>query len=1365
MIKPTGLQAKFAALFYLVSLGAMLVIGWYGYQSAKTAYRQAALDLAKSYTEEVAVHINGFLHRSHDDLEFITNNYALQRHSYWMDIGEEEKREQYHQIVADTLRGFAVSYSYDFKIRIITNNGLEHIKILRNPVNGLVHVSPEDELEDESHRDFFIQTMQLPKGQVFTSALELNIERSKIIIPHLPVLRFATPLIGGNDVRYGVVEITTFADYFFKYIRNANHNQQGRVFYLIAPNGDYLFHSDTEKCFGTQLGHQASFEQDFPSLLAQMKAQQKGVLSDAKHIITYQTIYPTSTNKENYWLLVGVVPEAFALAELRSFQYSFAGLALLVAILVFITTRYFLGNLMRPLEFVTRQLQSLGRGEVKVESVAYSGKDELHDMLDSTQTLIVNMERLAQQADAIGKGDFSSQVEVLSEQDRLGSAINNMTTMLRAAKQEDQNRNWRRDGLVQLSNALTGDLTSAQLADVSISLLGRYLLAGRGVFYSYDMTEQVLDLLGSYMYSERNCIGSRFKLGEGAVGQVAREKKPIILTTFNLEQSPIVTGTSSSTPLYTYTYPLLREDYLLGVIELASFSHFDELHILFLQDATAIIASFLYIVQQREQIKKLLTISEAAEKAALDQSMRLQQANALMEEQQQQLQQQTEELQQTNAQMEEQQQQLQQQTEELRQTNAQMEQAQQQLEQQNRRLVESQQELDTRAKQLELSSQYKSEFLANMSHELRTPLNSIILLSKMMANNSDQHLNEQEAHHAEIIHSAGQELLRLINDVLDLSKIEAGRMELHIGTISSQDLLTELYSLFEHTAKEQNLAFNIDDKLHGDFVSDMNRLSQIVRNLLSNAFKFTKTGGITLSIEHSNNPQYPIRIAVKDTGIGIAEEKRKVIFEAFQQADGSISRQYGGTGLGLSISLRFAQLLGGTIELNSAVGQGSEFALLLPETLSANAPTQMQQIDPKDLRDHEQIYISDLKNHQVMDDREHIIQQDSVILLIDDDPLFAQALLEINRKQGYKTLLAATGKEGLALAQRYQPNGILLDLGLPDMEGGAVLHELKTQHALADIPVYIVSAREKDAALLQEGILGYLQKPVDVQQISKAEAELLAFIRQAAVQTILVVENGSITAEQVSHLITNKVTVLKTTDTADIDTLMAEHPCCLAIIDLGNQGTTQALAVAKKLRHINTAMNFVFFGQHPLSDEEDANMHQYSDSIIIKAPQSEQRLLKNIERFLTKASQNSDDSNVANAKNQTSSDNRLAGRHILVVDDDARNLFVITAALEKEGAKVSGVLNGKRALEFLQKQSVDMIFMDIMMPEMDGYQTITSLRNNPLFSKIPIVALTAKALTADREKALAVGANDYLAKPADYDVLIRMAMLWCASKP
>lgn len=1363
-----GFRGKLSLLLYGVTLFSVVLIGFYGYQHASHAYRSRATDLIDSYTSEVAIKIQDLLLLGANDLHFLNDYYALRRYAYWREIGDEKQMAYWQAITLNTLRNFSSAYDYIYKIRWLDNQGQEVLGVRRNNINEPeTRIMKTTELGNKSESEYFKATQKLNRErEIYVSPISFNTEQGVIERPLIPIVRFSAPLIVENGVRYGTIVYTLAANHFFEFIRTANKNSQGRVYYLIDQQGQFIYHPDSDKMFGATLGHGASFEQDYPTVLANMLQHKgRGIINTKTDIIAYRPVYPDPAKRDTYWLLVGVTGETAALAELNNFISFFTLLFIGIVLLVITANRYMLAQIVLPLQFVTQQLQRLSQGIAQTETLFYPAEDEIHQMLNSCERVVTNIRSLTRQVDTIAEGNFNDTVEPLSDEDRLSRAINNMTAMLRLNRNSEDLRNWHNEGLAQLSKLLTSAMSPQALADTAITQIGHYLAAGRGVFYAWDDKTQNLLLLGSYMHHEREHLGATVKLGEGAIGQVAREKKPIALhlaSTLEAESLPIVTGTLSTPPHYTYTWPLLREGELHGVIEVATIDPLSESQRAYLQAAADIVATFLYTSQQQNRIQELLVIAERSAAESQAQSKQLQETNAQMEEQQQQLQQQTEELQQTNAQMEEQQQQLQQQTEELRQSNAQMEETQQQMELQNRRLVESQQELDSRAKQLELSSQYKSEFLSNMSHELRTPLNSIILLSKMMLGNSEKHLSENEVRHAEIIHNAGQELLRLINDVLDLSKIEAGRMELHVGAVASKDLLAELYALFEQTAKEKNLEFKVQDKLRGEFVSDMNRLSQILRNLLSNAFKFTKTGCITMSIERSSHAHLPIKISVKDTGIGIAEEKRKVIFEAFQQADGSISRQFGGTGLGLSISLRFAQLLGGTIELNSIVGQGSEFSLLLPETLQLAPPSPISPLTRLASPERSE---KPLDSPTIADDREQLSPQDSVVLLIDDDPLFCQALLEINRKLGYKTLLALSGNEGLALARRYRPNGILLDLGLPDIDGTAVLHELKTQTELKDIPVYVVSGREKDAALIQEGLLGYLQKPVDVQQISNAEAELLAFIRKTvATQTILVVENGSITAEQVSNIVGPQVAaVLKTNATADIESLLSGHSCCLAIIDLGAQAVTLALETAKRLRQIDANLSIVFYGRQSLSDEDESLMHQYSDSIIIKTAQSEQRLLENIERFLVKAS-HSPELPASIAANDHNGGKRLTDRHILIVDDDARNLFVITAALEKEGAHVSGALNGKKALEFLQKQSVDMIFLDIMMPEMDGYQTLAALRNNPALAKIPVVALTAKALNADREKALASGADDYLSKPVDYDVLVNKATLWCAGR-
>ena len=982
------------------------------------------------------------------------------------------------------------------------------------------------------------------------------------------------------------------------------------------------------------------------------------------------------------------------------------------------------------------------------------------------KSMIAAMERLATRAEAIGKGDLEQEVQLSSEHDRLGKALNEMIRMLRASKQEDERRNWLKDGYSELSGTLSGDLSSEQLADGAVAMIGRYLGAGRGVFYRYVAANEQLELIGSYMYTERNRVGASYALGEGAIGQVARERKPIILAVRDGEAAPIVTGTVQDTPRYTYTYPLVHEKELVGVLEVASMRAFDERRIEFLNNVTTLLSSLLFVADQRTHIRKLLLASEAGEKEMRAANVRmqeqqlqlqqrseqLQENNARMEEQQQQLQQQTEELQQSNAQMEEQQQQLQQQAEEMQQANAQMEEQQQQLQQQNADLQESRRLQEVRTQQLDQASKYKSEFLSNMSHELRTPLNSIILLSKMMCSDQTVGVEGDAYKWAQVIHRSGQDLLRLINDVLDLSKVEAGRMELHLAPVSSAQVCSDLQGMFEHMARDKGLTLTVTDQLQGELVTDWDKLSQVLRNLVANAVKFTRQGGVSFTIGRRAGAALPLCLSVRDTGIGIALDKRSVIFEAFQQADGSTSREFGGTGLGLTISQRFVQMLGGAIELNSEPGQGSEFLVLLPETAASAAagdPPAAAAVEPPPLA--------------VADDRDQLGKDELVILLVDDDPAFCLSVLSMNRRLGYKTLLARTGDEGLRLAARHRPHGILLDLSLPDMDGSEVLHQLKSRRELAPIPVHIVSARDRDDALLLQGAIGFLQKPANDQLLERAEAALLGAVAGAGDSGILVIENGGITAAQVAAIIGGgHGPVQAAVPGAALDATLSQQRWPLAVIDLGRAPLQQSLDLAARLREANGEIALVFYAIDSPGDEASAALRRWSECVIVKTGQAERRLLENVERFLRTVPQ----PRIAPvAKAAAGRDGKpLAGKHILVVDDDPRNLFVMTAALERHGAKISNAVNGRRALDFLQQQRVDLILMDIMMPEMDGMQAIAALRADTALSSMPVVAISAKAASADMAEIMASGADDYLSKPVDYDVLVAKAVKWCGGR-
>jgi signal transduction histidine kinase/CheY-like chemotaxis protein len=899
--------------------------------------------------------------------------------------------------------------------------------------------------------------------------------------------------------------------------------------------------------------------------------------------------------------------------------------------------------------------------------------------------------------------------------------------------------------------------------------------------YVWNEDENLLDLLGSYMYTERHALGAQVKLGEGAVGQVARELKPIILhaATVQADLPPISTGTLSLAPAYTYTWPLMREDQLHGVMEIASSEALNEIQTAYLDACAEIIASFLHAVMQRQRIKELLVVAEEATREARAQSSRLQAANTQMEEQQQQLQQQTEELQQANAQMEEQQQKLQQQTEELQQTNAQMEEQQQQLQQQTEELrqansqMEAQQgqmlrqasELEDRNRDLERASRYKSDFLANMSHELRTPLNSIILLAKMLAMNDSGHLDEDEVKRASVIHHAGGDLLTLINDILDLSKIEAGKMEVNPQGISSGELLAEFQRQFEDTAQAKGLDFRIEDGWQGEFRSDPDKLNQIIRNLLSNAFKFTRTGHVTLSLRKSGKADTPLCVAVSDTGIGIPEDKLQLVFDAFQQVDGSISRQFGGTGLGLSISLRLAQLLGGSIQVSSKLGEGSTFSLLLPEALTGGHPvpalgeaSPSGSAKPQPAETPPAPALPRPAATAPSDDRGSLQRGDAVILVIDDDQSFGETIRQINQKQGYKTLLATSGGEGIRLAQTYHPSGILLDLGLPDMDGIEVLKALKADRGLHNIPVYVVSGRDRDPKLLQQGIVGYLTKPVDERQIVAAETEVL---QHSLANCLVVLESPSLQADKIRELVAGEgVDVQLATDVNTVAELYARLPCKLVLVGLESPADIERCkTLCRALHQRLPALPILVYSSQPVSSEIEAALRGYTDSIIVQSAHSEKRVLENIERFVREVRTGKPETGSASKQKD-----RLVGRHILVVDDDARNLFVVTSALEQQGAKVENALSGQKALELLKRQRVDLVLMDVMMPDMSGYEATAAIKADPALKSIPVVVLTAKALKNDRQDAFAAGADDYLTKPVDYDVLINMAAVWCGKK-
>jgi signal transduction histidine kinase/DNA-binding response OmpR family regulator/CHASE3 domain sensor protein len=949
--------------------------------------------------------------------------------------------------------------------------------------------------------------------------------------------------------------------------------------------------------------------------------------------------------------------------------------------------------------------------------------------------------------DIIKTGRFEDTPEETESTDELGmivNALNPTIKLLREIGVESKNQNWIKEGVNTLNKQLTTETDVVEVSKKSIDFLCGYLNAGVGSLYIFDKETETLNQYANYGYVQKEKLAKKFALGEGTVGQVACQNKPIQLRDVKQKQAFKGTGTHSNSSLNTYTFSLIHQNELFGVIELGSSEIFDLNAAEFLSLANDIITTALYFSQQSQKVKILQqethtknTVIEKANMQMQEKQQKLEEANAQMEEQQQQLEE-------ANAQMEEQQQQLEE-------ANAQMEEQQQQLEEKNINLEKSQVDLYKKAKDLELSGQYKSEFLANMSHELRTPLNSIILLSDMLQDDIFGHLDDEEIKKVSIIHSSGNELLRLINDVLDLSKIEAGKMDIIVDSFESSTFNEEVETQFEHQAEEKNLEFTTSDSYKGIIYSDRDRLAQIVRNLISNALKFTKQGTISLDIQSVKNNS--IKISVSDTGIGISDDKLRSIFEAFQQADGSTSRIYGGTGLGLSISKELVHMLGGEISVKSSINEGSTFSLIIP---NMDKGTNQDKDNLKQIGNLKKVELKESNNFNIknIDDRELVTAVDKVFLIIEDDKKFAGILREKINKSNEYALIAFNGEDGLQLAKEYDVKGVLLDLGLPDMNGIDVLKEFKMNPSLRKIPVYVISGEEKAKQTLEHGAIGYHMKPVARDDISHAIEKINSF-NEKKVKDLLLVENDDAQREALLEFtrsgsvkstgVSSKYEALRELDKGIYDGI---------IIDLGLRDGN-GYEICEYIKENNIQIPIIIYTGKNLSAEEEQKLRQYTDTIVIKTVASQIRLLEEVDIFMHRVKVKNKD------KIQNINDIDLSGTKILVADDDIRNIYVLSEALGSKGAKIITANNGKEAVDSLDAHSdIDVILMDIMMPVMDGYEATKIIKSNAKTKDIPIIAVTAKAMAEDRIKAIEAGCDDYISKPLKMDILLGIVKSW-----
>jgi signal transduction histidine kinase/DNA-binding response OmpR family regulator/HAMP domain-containing protein len=1040
---------------------------------------------------------------------------------------------------------------------------------------------------------------------------------------------------------------------------------------------------------------------------------------------------------------------------------------------------------------VTTVAREVGiEGELGGQANVPGASGTWRDLTDNVNQLAANLTNqvraMADVATAVTKGDLtrSITVDARGEVAFLKDNVNEMIRNLRETTQKNTEQDWLKTNLAKFTRLLQGQRDLLTVARLILSEMAPLVEMQHGVFYITDTVddELVLKLLASYAYRERKSVSNEFKFGESIVGQCALEKERIIINNVPPEYVKINSGLGEAPPTNIVVLPVLFEGQVKAVVELASFTPFNEIHFAFLDQLTESIGIVINTIEANMRTEELLKQSQSlAQELQLGQA-ELQETNRRLELQAQSLQtseellkQQQEELQQTNQELEEKARMLSEQKTEVEQKNQQIEFARTALE--------------DKAKQLALSSKYKSEFLANMSHELRTPLNSMLILSKMLSESEEGNLTEKQVEFAETIHSSGTDLLALINEILDLSKIESGNMGVEIGEIRFSELKEDIERNFGQIAEDKGLQLvtEIGSDLPESMQTDVKRLRQVLKNLLSNAFKFTHHGQIEMRIEAAKGgwsfdnhnlrrASSVIAFKVSDTGIGIAEDKQQLIFEAFQQADGTTSRKYGGTGLGLSISREIARLLGGEIVLESTPGEGSTFTFYLPQIyvpVTLALPDESLEDETVETNGHGPRTLISLATETneaqparvhvvVSDDRSDIQPGDRVVLIVEDDATFARILRDIAREQGFKSLVSQHGEDALMTARKYRPDAITLDLTLPGIHGYAVLDRLKHDPSTRHIPVQIISVIDDMKRVLKLGAFGRITKPVDRQRLIEGFNGLKSFIERPA-KKLLLVEDDEVLRNSILELIGGNDVSLTSAATGEdaLAKLQSEHFDC-AIVDLmlPDMEWSELIGKIKQKKGFPELPVIVHTGKD-LTKRETARIKKLAETVIIKDADSVERLVDETALFLHRdvAVLNDTQKNMIKRVNLT--DPRLEGKKVLVVDDDIRNIFALTSVLERQQMEVVYAENGRDGIEMLKKTpGIDGVLMDIMMPEMDGYEAMREIRQIAKFRSIPIIAVTAKAMKGDRQKCIEAGASDYITKPVDAETLLSLLRIW-----
>jgi HAMP domain-containing protein/CheY-like chemotaxis protein/signal transduction histidine kinase len=1039
-------------------------------------------------------------------------------------------------------------------------------------------------------------------------------------------------------------------------------------------------------------------------------------------------------------------------------------------------------------------------GQANVPGAAGTWKDLTDNVNGLAANLTTQVRAIAEVSTAVTKGDLSRSiaVEAQGELAALKDNINEMILNLRETTQKNTEQDWLKTNLARFTRMLQGQRDLTTVAQMVLSDLAPLVDAQQGVFYvnASNNGQPIMRLLSGYAYNERKNLANEFRPGQGLVGQSVLEKQRILLANVPPDYIHISSGLGEAPPLNIIVLPVLFEGEVKAVIELASFNRFNETHIAFLDQLTESIGIVLNTIEANSRTEDLLQQSQSLATELQSQQDELKKTNERLEQQ-------AESLRESEELLKSQQEELQQTNEELQEKASLLAKQKAEVEAKNREVEESRWAMEEKAEQLALTSKYKSEFLANMSHELRTPLNSMLILSRQLAENNEETLSPKQVQFAETIHSSGADLLSLINDILDLSKIESGMMTVEVAEVAFDDVTAQLSRSFQQVAQDKGLDFTVErsPELPPTILTDEKRLQQILKNLLSNAIKFTEEGAVSLRVgvaekrgsfmhEWLNRADTVIAFEVTDTGIGIPADKQKIIFEAFQQADGTTSRKFGGTGLGLSISREIARLLGGEIRVKSEPGQGSTFTLYLPRTYRTPSPGSYGtgtvggggtlrggngaggssgRVGGFEEGDGSTSSLSSLDSAEVgevfniTDDRHELQPGERALLIVEDDPGFAQILLDLAHEKGFKGLVATRGDVALALARKYRPDAITLDIMLPDRDGWTVLDRLKHDPDTSHIPVHIISSGdEQRQRAIKMGAFTQLQKPVSREQLASAFDDIAAFV-QRGVKRLLVVEDDDAQRMSIVELIGNGdvVTTAVASGEEALAALREDQFDCM-VLDLKLPDMTGFELIERIQKELGqTELPIIVYTGKELTEKEEKQLRMVADAIIVKEVSSPERLLAETTLFLHRVEANLPEPKRRVLEQLHRRDPVLADKKVLIVDDDVRNIFALTSALESQNMIVVHAENGREALEVLQKTpGIQAILMDIMMPGMDGYETTAAIREMPEYKSLPIIALTAKAMKADRDRCIEAGASDYISKPLDIDQLLSLLRVW-----